>query len=238
MPAGWYQGVKADVTFLLKVSARVLGGITVHHINDPIFHFVYELALRDATLQKAYPGSTQPLRTNQDAKKIVRAYIDAVIHGCAEQALFWSTAKQLEVSFAKHLPKAAPPFTFGNVQKLINMTAKYLFIACYNRHDLRGHFRFCHCPMDSIMVDIAIKELKAIQKTALQADEVITLNRFLKRGNKTLLRKPWSKIESTDVAQYVLYQEIIAFLATRRDVSPIEYDFLMWNNHSNMESRL
>lgn len=45
---------------------------------------------------------------------------------------------------------------FGNAQKLINMTAKYIALGIY-MDDCREDFQYCHCPMDGIMVDKVTK---------------------------------------------------------------------------------
>ena len=42
--------------------------------------------------------------------------------------------------------------TFGNIQKLINMTMKYLYIRYYD--ECRENFRCCHAPMDNRMIKI------------------------------------------------------------------------------------
>lgn len=45
-------------------------------------------------------------------------------------------------------------FEFGNAQKLINMTAKYIASGMFtSKCGCGGNFQYCHCPMDSIMVD-------------------------------------------------------------------------------------
>ncbi len=203
------------------------------NINDQIFNFVYEVALRDATLRKAYTGSLDNLRDNKDAKNILRKYIDDIIQGRANKNLFYSTEEKIEESFAEHLLGTNSQFTFGNIQKLINMTVKYMFIICYNDNKLKENFNLCHCPMDNVMINIAIDELEKINKDNLRTDDLENLKRFLKRGNKTFLRKSWSKIESNNIEQYNLYQQIISFLAKQQGVSPIEYDYLLWNNNNN-----
>lgn len=45
---------------------------------------------------------------------------------------------------------------FGNAQKLINMTAKYIALGIY-MDDCREDFQYCHYPMDGIMVDKVTK---------------------------------------------------------------------------------
>lgn len=199
-------------------------------MNDCIFHFVYDAALRDATLRNAYMGSLSILRENVEAKELVRAYIDRILSGRAGATELQETLLNVEQSFARYLMQRDPKnvFTFGNTQKLVNMTAKYIFIACYADEALRENFRFCHCPMDSIMVDVVMRELDNVDQASLCPNDLQVLQRFQARGNKTCLKKPWSRILVTDREQYHLFQEIVLFLSQRQEVTPLEYDYLMW----------
>ena len=198
------------------------------NIDEKIFSFAYEFALRDATLQNAYVGSLDFLRKNMDAKQVLASYIDAIFSGDANEDLFWQTAQSIERSFSAYIDGQQPRFTFGNTQKLINMTTKYLFIACYKNHDLIRKFAVCHCPMDRIMVGRVIKELERVYSETTAPEERYHISRLMPGGWKTLLNSPWSKMESTNVDQYVLFQNIVRFLSEREGVSPLEYDFLMW----------
>ena len=45
----------------------------------------------------------------------------------------------------------------GNAQKLVNMVAKYMYIATYNDESKRQLFNECHCPMDGRMIDCVNK---------------------------------------------------------------------------------
>lgn len=188
--------------------------------QDAIFNFIYELSLRDATLQKAYAGSLDELRNNDKAKGYVKEYIDKLMNNELNDNSFLETAEKVENAFDGY----KPTFTFGNVQKLINMSVKYMFIACYNNKEARELFRLCHCPMDSIMVDVVINQLK----------EKGEFNNLLK-GKATFLRQGWSKIKSEGCysrgelpEQYERFQKIVRFLADEEGCNPIEYDYKMW----------
>lgn len=197
-------------------------------LDEKIFNFAYEFALRDATLQNAYTGSLDVLRKNAEAKLILRAYIDTIFAGSANEGLFWETAQRVEESFAAFLDGSQPRFTFGNTQKLINMTTKYMFIACYQNSALRRSFASCHCPMDRIMVDRVIKELERVFALSSSIEERHQIRNLMGRGWKNLLRSPWSKMEASNVDQYNLYQRVVRFLSEREGISPLEYDFFMW----------
>lgn len=102
-------------------------------------------------------------------------------------ASFLATAENVINAFAGYGDDDSS-FGFGNAQKLINMTAKYIALGFY-MDDCRENFQYCHCPMDGIMVEKVI--------TLLEGREDIRETFGLeKRGWKGVLRDTaWSKIE-------------------------------------------
>ena len=150
------------------------------NINDAIFDFAYEYALRDATLrtkalkkQKDTQEKSKMLDiirdiSNKDvdeesAKGICREYVNYVLtsKGNVENQdefdkSFLSYAKRIKDKFDGKM-------TFGNIQKLMNMTVKYISIREYTsetKEHLDDCFKYCHCPMDRIMRDKAISKKK------------------------------------------------------------------------------
>ena len=217
-------------------------------VDDKIFDFIYTIAMRDATLQKAYEligyktskGAKKPddykkeeLLQNSTAKDIIREYIDNIIAG--NNPNFYDVEKDVEKSFDSFIKgkKYLSSFTFGNCQKLINMTVKYFYIVTYSDPAIRSHFNDCHCPMDKIMIERVISEL---DKANVTLDDINNKNRLnieipkKKKISKGYLRNSWSKIEQKDHKQYDLFQAAVKDLAKQKGVSPIEYDYLMWNN--------
>ncbi len=199
-------------------------------ITQKIFEFAYGSGLEDAIRQKAFDGVKMPLRDCEDAKKTVKDYIDSILNG--QKPNFYEVAKMVENDFEKFIAeynlnpvdgkKITGKFRFGNAQKLINMTAKYMFILTYDRPELRERFAQCHCPMDSIMIENVIK---GIDKCKELPDNIRDKT---KRGWKTQLRQPWSQIESGNVSQYETFQELVVFLAG--ELSPIKYDYKEWKS--------
>ena len=210
----------------------------MEQLDSNIFNFAYEMALRDATLQGAYKGTDKKkLRENSGAKAIVEEYIKAIFDG--KQPCFYKTEAEVEESFIAFIDdnkltidKEGTPavFTFGNAQKLINMTAKYMYIAAYQNDDLREKFNCCHCPMDSVMVETVIREIGSEKRSVQKSGEQI--ENMTKRRNgitwRQYLRQSWSKISSSDREQYDLFQEMITFLSEKEQISPIEFDFNYW----------
>jgi len=198
----------------------------MERIRRKVFEFAYGGGLVDATRQQAFKGPESQLRDCVDAMLIVREYIDRVLN--KETADFYKTAKAVEECFAEHIERKgiSGKFSFGNAQKLINMTVKNMYTVVYIDDSLRESFRQCHCPMDNIMIDRVLKELDktSIQHLPKQIAEYMSV-----RGWRGRLRKPWSQIEFYDREQYEVFQAIVRFFADLEGISPIEYDYLIWD---------
>lgn len=193
-----------------------LGKTTENKVDDAIFDFVYELALRDATMRKAFSGNREWLRKSEEgnkAKQIVKNYINSVIEDGVPN--FKNTVedvwKALKNENGNHV------FTFGNCQKLVNMTVKYMFITAYKNDEQREKFKDCHCPMDGIMI-------KRVVELALDNPNLLNYNDV-----KKIKDCSWSRLEFQDgqmPQEYVIFQNAIKVLA--RDISPIEFDYIQW----------
>lgn len=111
------------------------------------------MALEDATLQRACLGKDKKkLAKCAEAKSAVKNYIDAVFDENAEPD-FDETIEAVESGFQGFLSeKDDGALSFGNAQKLINMTAKYMFMATYRAPESRVLFKGFHCPMDSVTI--------------------------------------------------------------------------------------
>lgn len=199
-------------------------------IDNRIFDFVYDMAFNDATLRSAFPRgkiseSVYHKRKNDiknDCKVHVKEYIDAIFDG-GKPCLNNYIDRTKLICINNH-------FSFGNVQKLFNMTAKYMFISCYNNNEVREKFEKCHCPMDSIMINHIYSTIK--EKNI--GDKYLPYN-----GAKSVSawsEIAWSKIK-WDVNDgkegkivYDRFQAIIEELATINNCLPLEYDYYVWKN--------
>lgn len=210
-------------------------------VDDKIFDFIYTIAMREATQQKAYnligykatkdvkkpdDYKKEVLLQNNVAKDIIRKYIDNII--ADNNPNFYDVEKDVEKSFDSFIKgkKYLSSFTFGNCQKLINMTVKYFYIVTYSNPAIRSYFNDCHCPMDTVMIEVVINELDNIGKTLNDINEFYNLK--IIKANKTYLRQSWSQIDISDIKQYKLFQAAVCYLAQKQGASPIEYDYLMW----------
>ena len=205
--------------------------ISYDELQKTVFDYSYGAALGDAIGQKAFEGNKMPLRNNEEAKVIARKYVDSIING--EKPDFYKAAKELQESFTRYIEEnkseiiyitkggnpSSPIFRFGNAQKLLNMLAKNMFLLVYQDELLRANFTQCHCPMDNIMINNIKKALKEMN------DEEASL--LLKRY-KDSEKLAWSRIEEEDREQYEAFQACVKFLADKKDLSPIEYDYWQW----------
>ena len=129
-------------------------------------------------------------------------------------------------------------FTFGHAQKLINMTVKYLYIANYFTGHMLDKFKRFHCPMDSKMKDCVVQEYKKHLSSNPKGENLL--------NGISWSNVSWSKLNLTKNEEdkqkcpaYDAYQKMVRYLAentidedgNRIVLSPLEYDFYMWNNH-------
>ena len=117
-------------------------------------------------------------------------------------------------------------FTFGNVQKLANMSAKYLYIACYANPEIRTRFDYCDCPMDSIMIKGIIKEAGNIEFEKLK-DNTSWSGLSFEIGNCENVEEFQKLIPK----EYVEFQE---WIRNHREESEnmLDYDFRKWTEWS------
>lgn len=178
------------------------------------------MAMRDATMRSAFSGDRKSIRQNMQAKNAVQKYINDILTG--KEYSFYKTEIVVENALSQY------GFSFGNCQKLINMTAKYFYIATYGNEIIKNNFANCHCPMDSIMIKNAISSYS--QKNEKEF--------CIKDIKKALANVSWSRLtrdgRGNVPQQYELFQQIISILAKEEGMTPLEYDYFRWNSDSNL----
>ena len=189
--------------------------------NNKIFDFAYMMAFRDATMRNAFPRWEE--EKNDDgtfhkrkdeiknySKPIVQNYINTVVEANLQ-------TKQESLAVINRLcdeENTARGFTFGNAQKLVNMTAKYMFISAYAAREKRELFKNCHCPMDGVMMDWVKKHCRDYGLPNVKFDI------------------PWSKLRIDDeksLNEYKVFQDYIDKIAMMEEIFAIEVDFLYWD---------
>ena len=91
-------------------------------------------------------------------------------------------------------------FTYGQAQKWLNMTCKYLYII--GETDFKGVFDYLHIPLDNYIFDVAKKEL-GIPRPLIA----------------------WSRWDDYDL-QYMTYQNMMR--SGISEVAPLRWEFRYW----------
>lgn len=176
-------------------------------IDKDIFIFAYKMAFRDAMMRKAFPKNEGEGETNFKAVKkkiydVCRPVVEKYINDIFREE--YPEPKDVILSICSICNEER--FSFGNAQKLVNMTAKYMFLSSYHDDNKRKLFEKCHCPMDSFMIQKVPQNLE----------------------KKFIHSMAWSKIVVLDTQAYDYFQEEIRKQCN--DCYPIEYDFLEWDS--------
>lgn len=183
--------------------------------NNTIFEFIYELAFKDATIRKAFPKNIDEedehfRQRKQEAynslKESTKEYLDSLLDKNKQ-----ANPEEYILRICREGKQYG--FTFGNAQKLINMTAKYMFVICYDEPEKKARFKDCHCPMDGIMIQI----LKGYGKCKDIAPDF-----------------PWSRMKSDGKSipkEYQIFQNDVRSLCKAGEL-PLEYDFEQWGKKS------
>lgn len=210
-------------------------------LEEHVFTFIYGCALKDAVLQKAFSGKKAWIgKEVPEAKAHVRAYIDRVLSGefreasdaakrAHDEALLSAAIAVCEaIKGYKDKHANADEFSFGNAQKLINMTVKHIYAHTYSVPDLRDCFRYCHAPMDSIMLS---KVWRMVGKKLGKSERA-------KRLGENFL-SPWGREEFAENGEgcsnfserYLNFQAAIRKLIEEEkgDLFPVEFDYVFWN---------
>ena len=194
-------------------------------MQDYLFDFAYGEALRDAINQQSFKGEKNYLYECETGKNEVRTYINAILNG--EHPSFIDAEKKVEEQFNKFIKsqrrESNQVFSFGNTQKLINMTVKYIFISAYAQsyEEFRQLFTDCHCPLYRRMAGTVRREFDKVD------DESAQLIKDNNSENYKIINEDitWSKV---DVTTYNCYQQMVRLLAEKENLIPIEYDFVKW----------
>ena len=184
------------------------------NMDDAIFDFAFSMALGDATRRVA-EDSDKDLG-NDNVKNEVKKYVDTIIKG-SKGVNFDSTVNNIQ--------EFNQGFTFGKIQKLINMTMKYLYIKYYDNSEVRERYSQCYAPLDRLMRDFVY-------------ESYIYLNLGGRPGfKKTIV---WSKM--TDNTDYSSFQtaiyEIMNYVDPKQEKihNKIEFDFMFWEKAKKLQN--
>jgi len=200
-------------------------------IDEKVIEFIYGCAMHDAILQRAFSGEKVWVGQVKEAKIVLKKYIDKVLtNKFASQeehdAEFLDTANAIcaAINEKRPLEKETDTFSFGNAQKLINIVVKHVYTFCYQNHDLREGFRFCHCPLDSIMLNEVWKRRDAWKEKV----DIGDLDDFCKPwGSEGTVGDTQPRLDRFPL-RYDIYQQAIRAIIGTGTMFPIEFDFVIW----------
>ena len=203
-------------------------------ISNKIFEFIYGCAMRDAVLQKAFIGEKAWVEGVEESKNILERYINKVLSNEFESQedhdeIFLITANDICKAINNKKPDyAADIFSFGNAQKLINITAKHFYSLCYYDRNLRDSFRYCHCPLDSIMLNKIWKMYKETFGNEARKNKLISAEFFCQSwGNEGVQGNIQPELFSFP-NRYMKFQSAIRDLIGKDNLYSVEFDYLIW----------
>lgn len=204
------------------------------NLNDKILDFIYGEALKDATIRNTCSSDVRKQLVNFEndnnnigykIKELVHNYISDINNGKLNKNSCIDTIEKICEVIKNEDEKG---FSFGNAQKLVNMSAKYFYISTLgSSKKQREKFKYCHCPMDRKMIK------KLTNKDAIYW-EIIHEGGI--KNRQEINKKAWSRLKKEDKKQYMNYQKGIGILLKskffiekyKEGLYPIEADYLMW----------
>lgn len=161
--------------------------------------------LKEAAANRAYRDMCRTIRfnglceeTRLELKKEVNSELITKIENIKDNFEIWH--KEACGLIIEKYEKHRIELTYGQAQKWVNMTIKYLYML--NEHTFDNTFEFLHIPVDNYIFK-AVKEKLGIDKP----------------------KNPWSKLYETE---YLNYQNDIRKKLKEEDISPLRWEFKNW----------
>lgn len=203
-------------------------------ISTKVFDFLYGCSMHDAILQQAFKGKKEWVGEVEQAKPFLREYIDCIVGNKfssqeEHDKTFIRVADNICKEINKHKsPDAKDVFSFGNAQKLINIAAKHTYGVCYWNPDLRENFRWCHCPLDSIMLQKVWARYKKDFGNNARKSALESVDFFCKIwGNEGQDGDMQPQICDFP-ERYLKFQRAVKDIVGEGNLYAIEFDYLIW----------
>lgn len=196
-----------------------------NNLNNKILERCIKIAYLDATQQGAYNTSLNSddmknasKSAKDNAEKELRNQINEYLTDTSMDFNEWhkNTCKEIQKIYAK-VNNDTERFSYGNAQKWVNMTLKYVYLL-YQLYDEFSHgCNFCkqykplieshsssfHIPVDSFIIDVLWKDMEI--KLPYRKKEYET-KRCKKYAHPSDYVKPWSQWSKQD---YKKFQESV-----------------------------
>lgn len=202
------------------------------NLDKEIINYSYVIAIQSATMRATYKGDSRSLRNDSEYAEVIRIIkrlVDRVITKDFDSQKAYDKAflkAVIEVRSKIRRISGEDEFTFGNAQKLINIMMKNLYIYSYGDLDKKDAFRFCHCPMDGILLKKIWNNRESLSQDI--RERMCPGAQFTRSwGNEDL--------EDDDYPQrYLVFQDAVKEMCekiqsdTGRTIYPLEYDYCIW----------
>ena len=207
--------------------------------DELIFKFLFNEAMRDATLQKSFDGERVWLKDCNffpDSKNAILGFVKKVTGGVFKDQVGYDKefkktisiiTKDINDRIQEHNSeneedkKKSGSFEFGNAQKLLNMILKLFYVCSFGDDEKKKNFQWCHCPMDGQMLGYVWENRKNVAGFPREYTSAVFLESWGKMS--------WDNGEFPD--RYVVFQKAIRELA--KEMSPLEFDLWLWPVASN-----
>lgn len=203
-------------------------------ISTKVFDFLYGCSMHDAILQQAFKGKKEWVGKVEQAKPFLREYIDCIVGNQfssqeEHDKTFIRVADNICNEINKHrAPDAEDVFSFGNAQKLINIAAKHTYSVCYWNPDLRENFRWCHCPLDSIMLQKVWAQYKTDFGNNARKNELESADYFCKAWGNEGQNGDMQPQICDFPERYLKFQRAVKDIVGDGNLYAIEFDYLIW----------
>ena len=183
-------------------------------LDDFIFDFYFEMAANDAMNRVSKEGDKKKLikKENNKIKSAVKEYVESIINGdnnlCFDDAVNKITEENNKSN------EKIEHFSFGKIQKLINMTIKYLYVKYYDNPKIAIQFDICDAPMDSYMMKFVFECYKYFYNEKPSYDKY----------------KAWSTLKNKE-DEYESFQKAIDSIIykSRLKINRIMFDYFYWS---------
>ena len=215
----FYMNSIRQLKYIRKRGVRLKDNVKAL-IDSRIFDFMYEIALNDATNRVSKKGDKEKVLENESIKATIMTYANTILKGEANDSLFSETVKRI-TKIVNQEGGGIEGFSFGKIQKLINMTMKYLYIE-YCQSSRADNFKACHAPMDSVMRNFVFESYCIIH------DKTPGFSSY----------RAWSTITEIN-GDYSAFQTAIddIIMCKELPIHRLEFDYLFWNQAKIIQGR-
>ncbi|WP_294953418.1 hypothetical protein [uncultured Eubacterium sp.] len=206
---------------------------------DTILKSAIKVAYNDATMQGAYNALEKENAEEIDYDKVAQELENTIKELLKENSNGYekwhkATCKELVKHYEKvSLKDKSPAFSYGNAQKWVNMTMKYLYILseifleykndcvdCKKYKKIQGLYKYFQVPVDSFIIE------------SVWNNENVTLplvkENLLKNGTRGVYSSekvtPWSKWDDTE---YKEFQEHLPKIFKDHQ-TPLDWEHKAW----------